>query len=160
MPITEIARGNSVGTLGDRLRQLRAARGWSQRELARRAGLSQPVVSGIESGIAKAPQALTLTKLAQALGVRIDELLGLPLVDPGKVARERLARAQWRYLDTQAPDLPDRAREQMRRLVRDDALSMSDADLAFWTDRMRELGYPPESETEDCPDCLPEAQAG
>ena len=37
-------------TVGERLRKLREARGWSQAEVARRAGITQPSVSAYERG--------------------------------------------------------------------------------------------------------------
>ncbi|MCH7876301.1 MAG: helix-turn-helix transcriptional regulator [Gemmatimonadetes bacterium] len=51
-----------------RVRELREARGWSQRELARRAGVRAATVSHLESGKAKSAGFETLEKLAAALG--------------------------------------------------------------------------------------------
>jgi transcriptional regulator with XRE-family HTH domain len=49
---------------------LRLERGWSQTELARRAGTKQANVSRIESGVAN-PTVKTLQKLAEALGTEV-----------------------------------------------------------------------------------------
>lgn len=51
-----------------RVRELREARGWSQRELAAAAGLSQDGVSRIERG-GRSPRLDTLEEIATALGV-------------------------------------------------------------------------------------------
>jgi transcriptional regulator with XRE-family HTH domain len=55
-----------------RARALRLAAGISQTELARRAGVSQTVVSGIERGMSTSP--LLMTCVADALSTNADEL--------------------------------------------------------------------------------------
>jgi transcriptional regulator with XRE-family HTH domain len=56
-----------------KLQQLRVDKGWTQRELANRAGVTHTTVWKIEQGGgANAP---TLKKLGDALGVRPSELL-------------------------------------------------------------------------------------
>lgn len=47
----------------------------TQEQLAKRAGLKQPYVSKLESGLKKNPSLPTLKKLARALGVPVTELL-------------------------------------------------------------------------------------
>lgn len=51
---------------------LREARELSQRDLARRAGIAQPMIARIESGKAKNLELKTLARLAAALGARIN----------------------------------------------------------------------------------------
>lgn len=51
-----------------RLRELRDARGWSQRELARRANITHATVNRIENGKVKSLDLEVLEKLAAALG--------------------------------------------------------------------------------------------
>lgn len=58
----------------DKIKGLRLARGYSQTELARRAGLSQPTISAVESG-EEHVKATTLERLARALGVPLQELM-------------------------------------------------------------------------------------
>ena len=58
-----------MSPLGLRIRQLREHRGWSQRELARRAGIRQATISHLESGRAKTVDLAILEKLARALDV-------------------------------------------------------------------------------------------
>lgn len=57
------------------IRELRQEKGWSQSELARRAGIKQGVLSYIESGRTPHPRIDTLMAIAKALEVPIDELL-------------------------------------------------------------------------------------
>ncbi len=60
-------------TLGERIKQLRAARGLQQRQLAEKAELTPSMVSQIESG-RLTPSLHTLGKLAAALGTPIASL--------------------------------------------------------------------------------------
>lgn len=59
------------------LRQRRLARGWSQQELADRAGLSRPGVSAIEAG-RLSPSVATALQLAQALDCSVEQLFAPP----------------------------------------------------------------------------------
>jgi transcriptional regulator with XRE-family HTH domain len=58
-----------------RLKELREAKGWSQEELCKRAGLSQSVIAKSERG-RNSPGSDVLDKLAEALDCTIDYLLG------------------------------------------------------------------------------------
>jgi len=62
-------------TLGERLRDLREARSLTQSELGRQAGLTAAAVWQIERD-KRGPNAATLQKLAGALGVSLDALMG------------------------------------------------------------------------------------
>lgn len=67
--------------LGQRVKELRTARGWTLPRLAAEAGISKGYVWKIEqSGITRAvnvrPSMETLSKLAAALGVSLDQLTG------------------------------------------------------------------------------------
>ena len=57
------------------IKELREKKGWSQSELARRAGVKQGVLSYIESGKTKHPRSDTLAAIANALGVNVDRLI-------------------------------------------------------------------------------------
>ncbi len=63
----------------DALRQIRQQKGWSQKDLADRAGVGQDTISGIESG-RRQPHPSTLRKLADALGVRVAEFFSEPVL--------------------------------------------------------------------------------
>ncbi|MDR1250313.1 MAG: helix-turn-helix domain-containing protein [Treponema sp.] len=60
-------------TLGKNIKLLRARRGLSQADLAEKADISITFLSNIERGI-KYPQPNMLSKLANALGVEVNEL--------------------------------------------------------------------------------------
>jgi transcriptional regulator with XRE-family HTH domain len=59
----------------DRLENLRDAKGWSQEQLADRAGLSHSLITKTENG-KNSPRSEALDKLAQALDCTTDYLLG------------------------------------------------------------------------------------
>ncbi|MFL6389956.1 MAG: helix-turn-helix domain-containing protein [Terriglobales bacterium] len=60
--------------LGERVRQLREQRGWSQEGFAHEGGLGRSFAGAIERG-EKDVRLSTLTKLARALGVSLSQLL-------------------------------------------------------------------------------------
>ncbi len=75
-------------SIGSNLRALRNRRGWGQQELARRAGITQPVISVLESGRQERARSDTLAKLAEALGVEVGDFFAEgappPIPDPPK----------------------------------------------------------------------------
>jgi transcriptional regulator with XRE-family HTH domain len=58
-----------MSPLNLRIKELRTAKGWSQRELSRRAGVRQATVSHLESGKVKTVDLSVLERLAKALQV-------------------------------------------------------------------------------------------
>lgn len=60
--------------LGERVRQLREARGWSQEGFAHEGGLGRSFAGAIERG-EKDVRLSTLAKLARTLGVSLSQLL-------------------------------------------------------------------------------------
>jgi transcriptional regulator with XRE-family HTH domain/uncharacterized cupin superfamily protein len=74
------------GGLGERLRQVRVARGMSVRELARRAGCSASLVSQVERGVTT-PSAGVVYSLASELGISLDFLFGTDDVEPAQLPR-------------------------------------------------------------------------
>lgn len=62
--------------LEQRIKQVRKKVGWSQQKLAEKAGLSLAVITKIEQGVAKRPSIQTMMKLADALEISLDELVG------------------------------------------------------------------------------------
>ena len=64
-------------TLGERVLLWRKRRRLTQKELAARINLNPISLSKIERGVVQELEASTVRKLAQALGVKTDYLLGL-----------------------------------------------------------------------------------
>ena len=64
-------------SLAKRLRVARAYKGWSQTELAKRAGVHHVMISKLERGVTKEIQGSTLRKLCEALDVSPQYLLGM-----------------------------------------------------------------------------------
>jgi transcriptional regulator with XRE-family HTH domain len=62
--------------LGQRIKAQREKKGWSQHELARQSGIPQATISRLESGDIKDIQTALARRLARALGVGIDHLVG------------------------------------------------------------------------------------
>lgn len=65
---------NEIKTTGDRIRVARVNAGMSQIALAKAAGTSQDRISSIETG-RNAPTVAVLSRIADALGVQISNLI-------------------------------------------------------------------------------------
>jgi transcriptional regulator with XRE-family HTH domain len=65
-----------MSEIGERVENVRRLRMWTQARLAQEAGVSPTTISGIETGKIGRPHFGTLGKLARALGVAPEELLG------------------------------------------------------------------------------------
>jgi len=63
-----------IRRLTTRLKALRDKRGWSQEQLAKRAGISRGYLARLETG-RHDPTLTMIEKLAKALGVRVTKLL-------------------------------------------------------------------------------------
>jgi len=70
----QLKRGNEGLLFGARLREVRLARGLTQRDLADRCGTSVPAISHMERGT-KVPNLTTVVRLADALGCRVTKLV-------------------------------------------------------------------------------------
>jgi transcriptional regulator with XRE-family HTH domain len=57
------------------VRQRRAAKGWTQRELAQRVKVTTPYITQLELGLRTNPSLPVLRRLAKALGVPVATLL-------------------------------------------------------------------------------------
>jgi transcriptional regulator with XRE-family HTH domain len=64
-------------TLGEKVADLRAARGWSQRELARRSMVRQALISDLERNKKRDTTGRVLRRLALVLHVSTDYLVGM-----------------------------------------------------------------------------------
>ena len=58
-----------------RLRRLRTAKGWRQVDLAKKARVTQALISQLEAGTKPTPSAVHILRIAKALGVTVEDLL-------------------------------------------------------------------------------------
>jgi transcriptional regulator with XRE-family HTH domain len=65
----------NVSTIGENLKKLRLKAGLSQDALSKRADLAFHTISKIEAGVTPNPTIDTVKKLADALGVSLDEIM-------------------------------------------------------------------------------------
>jgi len=80
--------------VGDRIRELRLAKDWTQKDLAARCGVSYAQISHIERGISR-PSIETALRISRALGMPFDDLVGEkgPLV--GEFGLEEPDEIEW-----------------------------------------------------------------
>ena len=66
-------------TIGQRIKHLREKRGFSQRSLAKQAGIPQPVIQRFEAGSRNAEHMSVIyaKRIARSLGVSVDYLIGM-----------------------------------------------------------------------------------
>jgi transcriptional regulator with XRE-family HTH domain len=62
-------------SIADNLKRLRKAKGWSQHKLSNEAGLSLTSITKLEQGVTTDPVISTIVKIANALGISLDELV-------------------------------------------------------------------------------------
>lgn len=62
--------------LAENIRRIRKKKSLTQEKLARMADISNNTLVKIEMGMAKEPTITTVAKIANALGISIDELMG------------------------------------------------------------------------------------
>lgn len=65
-----------ISTVGKNIKKFRASKGLSQDKLSKNAGVAYNTVIKIESGVIQNPTVDTASKIAKALGVSVDVLLG------------------------------------------------------------------------------------
>jgi transcriptional regulator with XRE-family HTH domain len=105
-----------ASAFGERLTALRKARGLTQVQLADRIDSTQRAISRYETVADRAP-APVLARLAQALGVSTDELLGVRRIPPATgLADDPDARRLWKKFQ-QVMALPEKDRRAVIRLV-------------------------------------------
>lgn len=76
-------------TIGERIREIRKSRGLTQRELGERLGLSYQSIAQWENNLRK-PKSETILKIATALGVRYEDIVGIETFDTGEELLARL----------------------------------------------------------------------
>jgi transcriptional regulator with XRE-family HTH domain len=68
--------------IADRVERLRKEKGWTKRELARRARINETHLYKICAGHRPRVEAETVRRLAYAFGVTTDHLLGMDVYEP------------------------------------------------------------------------------
>lgn len=66
-----------MSSIGERVKKLREKRGWTQRDFAKKLGISNSVLSRIENGEKKNVEDYLIKRLAETLETSADYLLGL-----------------------------------------------------------------------------------
>ena len=102
-------------TFGARLRRLRKAKGFTQVELARAVGVSQPTIAYYENedGV---PGAVQIVKLAETLGLPPDEMLGMRPAGRRREPESPESLRLWRKL-RQVETLPPAERRQVIQFI-------------------------------------------
>lgn len=68
----EISQANK---LGQKIKELRTCRGWSQDTLARKANVSYTSLTKIETGVIKNPSVYVVAKIAKTLEISMEKLV-------------------------------------------------------------------------------------
>ncbi|HLZ15141.1 MAG TPA: helix-turn-helix domain-containing protein [Candidatus Saccharimonadales bacterium] len=79
--------------LGRRLQAARLQAGLTQQSLCQKANLSYSTLTKIERGAIKSPSIFTIQNIANALGVRLDELMGAASGGPDKTAHKQRSQS-------------------------------------------------------------------
>ncbi len=108
---------------GSKLKEARLARGWSQAELARRAGVSKDTITRLDRADYEPRWTYVLPKLAAALGCELSDLVDGPIVvvEAGDVAPEDVARDFEAFWAALTPEERDRYRQYLRSYVEERA---------------------------------------
>jgi FMN phosphatase YigB (HAD superfamily)/DNA-binding XRE family transcriptional regulator len=85
--------------LGKRLQAKRQEAGLTQQELCHRANLSFSTLAKIERGAIKSPSIFTIQRIAESLGMTLDNLLGLTSVEPARARGKSKSGVSFIYFD-------------------------------------------------------------
>ena len=81
---------DSIGQrVGERVNRTRKSKGWSQRMLGMRAKTSGSYISQLEAGLLSRPGIEQLRRIAEALGITLEELAGAEGSDGDKVGENQ-----------------------------------------------------------------------
>jgi len=118
-----------MATFGERLRELRKARGWTQRDLANGVGIDFTYLSKLENGVVPPPGEKTISALASVLDADADDLFGLA----GKIPPQLLEKVNpetIRMLRSYLERVEPRIGEQAALRQRDTELEIPDVKCA------------------------------
>jgi transcriptional regulator with XRE-family HTH domain len=94
-----IATRKGMESIGERLTRIRKSRGITQMDMARRLGVTQPIVSSYEKGAFRLHGEL-IARLAEILRVSTDEILGTRALRDSSPPRSRRAARRLEKLET------------------------------------------------------------
>lgn len=118
------------------IQELRHKRGWTQRELASKSGVTQASISEIEQGRRTRPHSSTLKKLADAFGVSVPELYEpsppAPVVEEEPRALDE-SRGRLELLEATTANILEMAREL------DPANNLDRVAMGFLQSKIREI---------------------
>src|ERR1019366_7101929 len=115
--------------LGRRLQAARVSAGFTQQTLCQKAGLSYSTLTKIERGAIKSPSIFTIQSVADALGVGLDELMGLP---PKRIQKGRSKSGiRFVYFDINGC-LVRFSQPAFTRLAEESGASADVIETAFW----------------------------
>lgn len=101
--------------LAERLKLLRAERGWTQTELAAKAGVSQQLITKIENG--KIRESRKLPRLAAAFGLTVEQLMaGESRRSRGEPPSSRQSATRWPFLRLRPADFDVLAPHQVSEI--------------------------------------------
>jgi transcriptional regulator with XRE-family HTH domain len=104
-----------VDNVGQRLKEERQLRGWSQRDLARETGVNTDTISGIETGQHE-PRPSTLRKLAWGLGIEVRDFFQEPAL-PKAEAPRGVGLTEWNAAVRNARRLREYGHSRMEELL-------------------------------------------
>jgi transcriptional regulator with XRE-family HTH domain len=83
---------NNLKNLGYRIKSLRLAQGMNQTQLAKMVNLTQAAISQFEDG-KRLPSTGALQKIANGLGIPLNELIDSPISESGNIEKDEAIRA-------------------------------------------------------------------
>jgi transcriptional regulator with XRE-family HTH domain len=107
-----------VATVGERLKEERLLRGWSQRDLAREAGTTAETISNIETG-QHDPRPSTLRKLAEGLGIEVRDLFAEPALPKAEAPEAGPPRVSKIRLEEYFEDIRHDEVDYLNRMISD-----------------------------------------
>jgi FMN phosphatase YigB (HAD superfamily)/DNA-binding XRE family transcriptional regulator len=84
--------------LGKRLQDARRTAGLTQQGLCQKSGLSYSTLAKIERGAIKAPSIFTIEKIAEVLGVSLDDLIGSHKTSGGSLKKRNISKSGVRFV--------------------------------------------------------------
>ncbi|HET6924515.1 MAG TPA: HAD-IA family hydrolase [Candidatus Saccharimonadales bacterium] len=119
--------------LGKRLQQVRRDAGYTQQQLCVQANLSYSTLAKIERGAIKAPSIFTIQSIATALGISLDELLGLETHRHSTGGRKQTSKSGVRFVFFDLNDCLIRFHTSaFTALARDSGQPVDVVESVFW----------------------------